>query len=121
MTKPFKTCPSCQTEWATQKDFIDDHSLKLNGYMPNFKQLEDGIFFFTHDVVHCLSTLAVEAALFLNLYDGPYYEERMTRSEDCPGYCMDMAELNSCPVKCECAYVREISRIIQDFKSGLFN
>ena len=121
MKKPFKTCPNCKMVWATQNAFIRDQSLKMNGYMPNFKQLEDGIFFFTHDVENCLSTLAVEASLFLNLYDGPYYEVRMTRSEDCPGYCMDMGITNSCPIKCECAYVREIGKIIRNMQSGLSN
>ena len=118
MTKVFKTCPNCKMEWPTQESFINDLSLKMNGYMANLNQLEDGIFFFTHNVEHCFSTLAVEAALFLNLYDGPYYEERKARSEDCPGYCIDMRMLNSCPVKCECAFVREISKIIQDMQSG---
>ena len=59
--------------------------------------------------------MAVPAGQFQNLYNGPIFEQRLTESEDCPGYCLRKDELRLCPAKCECAYVREIIQIIKNW------
>jgi hypothetical protein len=42
-------------------------------------------------------------------------EERKTGTEECPGYCLHQDELQPCPARCECAYVREIIQIIRNW------
>lgn len=108
----FKTC-SCGSSWRDRIDFLDDESIELIGYTPNFKALEMGWLFFNH--LTCKSTLAIEAARFIDLYQGEVFTERKTGTDDCPGYCLNRPDLAPCPAKCECAYVREILQIIKDW------
>jgi hypothetical protein len=61
----------------------------------------------------CLSTIAVPAGLFKDLYDGPIFSERQTNTENCPGYCGDRDNFEPCEAECECAYVREIIQIVR--------
>jgi hypothetical protein len=118
MTTSFKTCPSCKTVWASQEKFISDAGLKLNGYKADFEKLEYGLFFFTHTVPSCQSTMVIEVSDFLNLYTGPRYTERKTDTEECPGYCKDKEQLSRCEALCECAFVREICNIIREKQNG---
>jgi hypothetical protein len=60
----------------------------------------------------CHTSLAIPAEQFIDLYKGKMIEGRKTGSEQCPGYCLHEDELRSCPVECECAYVRDIIQII---------
>lgn len=114
----FKTC-SCGCSWSQRNDFLDDESIELIGYTPNFKALEMGWFFFNHHT--CKSTLAIKAAHFIDLYQGEVFTDRKTGSDDCPGYCLRQSELAHCPAKCECAYVRQLLQIIKhwDKRSGM--
>lgn len=113
-TNTFKICPCCKQTWPNQSEFIADANLVLNGYMANFKHLEKGLFLFTHTIENCYSTMAVEIKDFRSLYTGPVYEQRQTKTEDCPLYCLDQEQLDRCEAQCECAYVREISNIIRN-------
>ncbi|MCF8067547.1 MAG: hypothetical protein K9L30_03065 [Desulfobacterales bacterium] len=40
----FKVYPMCSKEWETRDQFLDDQSLKLNGYKADFEKLEWGLF-----------------------------------------------------------------------------
>lgn len=95
-------------------DFVEDHSLEINGYAPDFDNLLEGLFFFTHHVAGCFSTMAVKAKTFADLYTGQKYLERKTGDAECPGYCFNKEELRRCEEFCECAYVREIIDIIRE-------
>ena len=112
MSEDFKICPNCQMHWPTQEKFISDKELELTGYKADFEKLEYGMFFFNHNENDCFSTIVIEVSEFLNLYKGPFYTERKTGTEDCPGYCKDKAELSRCEALCECAFVREITNMI---------
>ena len=79
----------------------------------NFGDLQLGYFLFNH--LTCESTIAVHAGLFKNLYDGPIFTERATGTDECPEYCLKEDVLIACPVKCECAYVREIVQVVKKF------
>lgn len=115
MTNSFKTCPTCGKTWFSQKHFISDPSLKLNGYTAHFKKLERGMFFFTHSVQNCKTTMALEVSHFQNLYTGIRYTQKRARMDDCPGYCLDKTQLNRCDAYCECAFAREISNILKNY------
>ena len=108
----FKRCPGCFTFWESRDDFLADPSLELNGYKADFQKLEYGLFFFTHKIDNCCSTMALEARDFIDLYSGNIYPERKTLSEECPRYCIDGKQLSRCDALCECAFVREIIQII---------
>ena len=108
----FKRCPGCFTLWDSRDDFLSDSSLELNGYKADFQKLEYGLFFFTHKVDNCFSTMASEVKDFFDMYTGDTYPERKTLSEECPRYCVDEKQLSRCDALCECAFVREILAII---------
>jgi len=113
-TKNFKSCPSCLHAWETREDFLADGNLLLNGYQADFQDLEHGMFFFTHKVADCASTMALMVEDFRNLYTGPTYPTSKALSEECPRYCIDENEMSRCEALCECAFVREIIQIIRN-------
>ncbi len=110
----FKKCPGCFTNWQTREEFLNDTCLELNGYKADFKELQYGLFFFTHKANDCFSTMALEVNSFRDLYDGPTYPDSKALSEECPRYCVDEKQFNRCAAMCECAFVREILQIIQE-------
>lgn len=109
----FKKCSCCEGSWFSRDDFLDDGQIELVGYQANFCQLELGYLLFNH--MSCQSTLAIHAGLFKDLYSGPIFDQRLTDTEVCQGFCKDSIALEPCEEKCECAYVREIMQIIRDW------
>ncbi|MFO7748984.1 MAG: hypothetical protein R6V54_02700 [Desulfobacteraceae bacterium] len=107
----FKRCNNCGTEWKTRKAFLNDKDLVITGYQAHFEELTLGLFLFNHN---CKTTLAIAAGEFQDLYRGPVFAERLTDSDQCPGYCLDQDELEPCPNHCECAYIREIIQLIKN-------
>ena len=108
----FKTCPCCGEVWRDRAHFIKDTNLYFNGYMADFKTLERGLFYFTHLVEGCRSTLVVPTGHFMDLYTGKRYDTIYTGTDDCQGYCMDNQCLERCGSMCEYAFVRELIHII---------
>jgi len=110
MDKEFKKCPKCNFVWIRREDFLRDQKLNIIGYEISDGGLVDGLFLFNHD---CGTTLALKVEKFKDLYDGPIFKERLTGSDDCHGNCLYKSNLEPCPAKCECAYVREIIQILR--------
>ena len=108
----FRECQSCGTRWKTRARFISDPKVKLVGYQANFVHLDQGFFVFNHTRKGCGTTLALAVRAFADLYDGPVFRERATGGPACPEYCLHEGNLDPCPARCECAYVREIIRIL---------
>lgn len=111
--EPFKICPGCFAVWSSREEFLADPSLRLNGYKADLKELEFGLFFFTHQKEPCFSTMALEVQCFRDLFTGTVYSERRTGMEDCPRYCKDQRQLERCNALYECAFAREIVHIIR--------
>ena len=107
----FKICTCCGEPWYSREAFLTDENVQLVGYQVNFEALELGYFLFNH--LKCESTIAIHAGLFRDLYSGPVFSRRFTKSEKCPGYCNHKDELGMCPTECECAYVRGILHSIR--------
>jgi hypothetical protein len=105
MPDTFKTCPMCAKPWVTRDDFLGDPDVTLVGYQVHWEELELGLLYFNHT---CGTTMAVEVAKFTDLYEGPIFHARAAGTEACPGLCLHRGNLNPCPAKCECAYVRAI-------------
>jgi len=106
----FNVCPNCNFVWDNRADFLDDSEVTIIGYQVHFKMLETGLFLFNHS---CKGTFSLEVSAFNDLYDGPVFVERATGSDSCPGHCLHESLLEPCPAQCECAYVREIIRLLQ--------
>ena len=112
----FKQCPNCSHEWNIRTEFLNDPKISLTGYQTNFDNLKQGLFLFDH--LTCKTTLAIKAEQFHDMYNGPIFTERKTGSEECLGYCLRPQELSRCPAKCDCAWAREVSQIIRDWKKS---
>ncbi len=112
---PFKTCPCCAATWLCRDDFLGDKALEMNGYAPDFDNLLEGLFFFTHHASGCFSTMTLKAKTFADLYTGQKYLEPKTDDDDCPRYCFDRQDLRRCEEFCECAYIREILEILRHY------
>lgn len=108
--KEFKGCSSCGYDWITREVFLEDPSVDIIGYQPNFEYLEEGYFLFNHV---CGTTLAIMTGEFKDIYNGQISYERLTKTENCSGYCLYKDNMDRCPAKCECAYIREIIQIIK--------
>lgn len=108
-TVHFAQCTMCQRAWETRAAFLGDPNLRIIGYQVAFTNLAEGLFLFNHS---CGTTLARPVGEFRDLYAGPFFADRATGSDECPGYCLRRGELRGCPAQCECASVREIIQII---------
>lgn len=108
----FYTCSMCGHAWSDREDFLADPNLEMIGYQVNFKKLSAGALCFNHS---CHTTLGIWAEAFSDLYQGPIFETRKTGTDECPGHCIHTDELDPCRAQCECAYVREIMRIIREW------
>ena len=109
----FKQCTCCPAVWRTRVDFLSDPGIELIGYQAHFEDLKTGLLLFNHT---CHTTLAVDVESLRDLYTGPVFEQHACGSICCPGYCQHRSELRSCPVQCECAYVRAILQIVRHWE-----
>jgi hypothetical protein len=108
----FKTCPSCEFRWGTRQDFLRDSGVELIGYQVHFEALEEGLFLFN---CRCRTTLSIRAGIFSDLYAGQIFSECATGTEECPEHCLHATDLQPCPARCECAYVREVIQIVRQW------
>ncbi|MBU1221220.1 hypothetical protein KKF34_04415 [Myxococcota bacterium] len=111
----FKKCPSCGKTWETRDDFLRDWLLKVNGYVVDFETLEYGLYYFTHMVEGCFSTMVIETGKFIDLFDGERYEGNHAGQPGCPLYCLDNEQFSRCDQICECAFFREVLRKIIEY------
>jgi hypothetical protein len=107
----FKTCPHCGKTWPDRAVFLEDPGLEVIGYQVDLEAIERGLFLFNHH--DGKTTLAVPAGRFKDLHHAPFFSERKTGSESCPGYCLRLHELEPCPAECACAWVRDVLQIIR--------
>lgn len=111
----------CAAVWQDRTAFIRDNSLELNGYQANFNNLELGLFYFTHKVEGCYTTMTVKAGEFYDLNPViPLYtgRSRKTFTEECPTHCLHKENLQLCSVQCDCAIVRDLIGVLQTMKSA---
>ena len=111
MTNAFKICPHCGKTWPDRDVFLEDPGLEVIGYQVDFEAIERGLFLFNHH--DCKTTLAIPAARFMDLHNGPFFSERKTGSESCPGHCLRRHELEPGPAECACAWVRDVLQFIR--------
>lgn len=111
----FKQCTKCERTWEDRNAYLCDPDIRLVGYQINFDDLKLGIFLFNH--LSCQTTLAIDAAKFIDLYDGPIYTESQKGTEACEEHCLYTDDLERCANHCECAYVREIIQILRSWST----
>ena len=111
----FRVC-SCGKEWASRDDFVGDPRIKVIGYQVNFEDLKEGFFLFNHLVPECMTTLAMPAGDFLDLYSGTIFQGRQKLGgEGCGGHCLHSGDIRPCPAKCECAFVRKVLNTVAEW------
>ena len=113
MSAPFKKCSMCKTVWTSRDDFLNDPAIEMIGYQPDFENLEIGLFYFNHNRSDCHTTLSFQVNEFSDMYDGPVYQEQKQGSDDCPGLCLYKGNLEPCPARCACAYVRNLMQLLR--------
>lgn len=106
----FKLCKVCNRQWESRASFMADDEIRLIGYQANSVDVGKGLFLFNHS---CEATLSIEAREFADLYHGPIYRDKKSGTSECPGYCLFSNDLHPCPVRCSCAYVREILQLLK--------
>ena len=118
--EPFKVCPKCKFEWKTRDEFLSDRSIYIIGFMADLKDFDKGAYLFNHVLSNnkCSSTLALRVPCFLDLYDGPVFEELKAGSDECSGYCARIDVLERCRVNCRNAVAREIIQKISSILSS---
>jgi len=108
----FKQCAKCQKIWNEQDEFLSDPDVKLFGYQATTEKLEAGLFHFRHS---CTNIILIYAEVFIHLYDGLIFNDNFSGTDKCAEFCLHQYELDPCPNKCECAYVREVLQIIRNW------
>ena len=111
----FLQCSSCQKIWDTREDFLSDPFVKIKGYQVHFKKLTAGFFLFNHEKEDCRTTISVGVEKFYDMYQGPLFEEKQTKDIECVGNCLRPNEMNSCPNRCECVFVRAMMKTLASY------
>ena len=104
----FKSCTLCKKIWSDRDSFLRDPAIELIGYQADIDDIEYGLFFFNHNHDQCGTTLSLSVKIFLDLYDGPIYTENLYGTDSCGEHCLHQYDLEPCPKKCACAYIREL-------------
>lgn len=71
----FKQCPMCLKIWRDREQFLLDKSLHFNGYLGDYEKVEFGLYYFTHDIEGCGSTMVLDADEFFDLYPETRYKK----------------------------------------------
>lgn len=109
----FKTCTSCDKQWATRDDLLDDPDVVLAGFQPAGRDTMEGYVLFNHDKPDCRSTIALDSGSLLDMYDGPIHERILMGSEACVGHCYRIDDLETCDAPCRNAMIREVLKQIR--------
>ncbi len=112
---PFKQCSYCNIVWSTRDEFLSDSAIRLIGYQPHYKNMEEGLFLFNH--LDCNSTLSIISQKFRDLYTGPLYtssklDDEQLNYDDCPDFCLFKNKMKGCLQQCERAFVSEIIQVL---------
>ncbi|MDX1776054.1 MAG: hypothetical protein R3297_05700 [Desulfobulbales bacterium] len=111
----FKECSLCRHSWQKREHFLTDPDIEIVGYQVCFDGAKDGLFLFNH---LCETTLALKVQEFEDLHTGPKYEAVLTGTEECPGLCLHVDQLDACDARCEFASVRDIIQTIRKWPKG---
>lgn len=115
-SQDFKICTMCKERWKERTAFLSDPSLEMIGYQADIENLEYGLFLFNHHKKDCGSTIAVRVHKFRDLYTGPVYSTCLLGTEECHELCLHKKNLEPCPAKCECSYVRDLVQIVKNWE-----
>ncbi|MBC2716410.1 MAG: hypothetical protein HF978_13985 [Desulfobacteraceae bacterium] len=116
VNRVFKKCTMCKFIWKERNKFLGDPKIEMIGYQADIENLEYGLFLFNHHNENCGSTIAVRVHQFKDLYDGPVYFQCLLGTEECHELCLHKNNLEPCPAKCECSYVRELVQTVKNWE-----
>ncbi len=105
----FKECTFCEHSWPDREAFLADSAIKFIGYQSFVSEGVLGLFLFNH--LRCNTTLALSAKYFSDLHGDVIYKSREDYDESDPA-CLSSTSGETCPVECECGFVRKVVGII---------
>lgn len=111
----FKVCKFCDYPWPNRQVFLTDPTLEFIGYQSFVDEGVLGLFLFNHQP--CGTTLALSAKLFADLHQNRIYESRDEFDAAAPE-CLSSAGGRTCPVACECGFVRKVIGHIKEQSAG---
>lgn len=111
--KSFKTCSMCGFEWPTLASFIEDASLRVEGYQACFEYVEDGLIMVTHTCPKCFSTIAVPVRFFNEFRPKGPELPLLKDSDACEGRCVNENDLKPCAADCKMRWVRDLLQILR--------
>jgi hypothetical protein len=100
-----KRCTTCNKTWNSIIEFIKDPDITLTGYQAGVKDIDLGDLAFRHFCGHSFTIPIQVVSYALN---GPIYEEKNTKTFECPGNCVSGKRFRPCLTDAECTYVSKI-------------
>ncbi|MCB2199852.1 bacteriohemerythrin [bacterium] len=95
------------------QSFLEDHTLRLEGYQASFVNPEKGLFLFTHVDHECGTTLSIRAGLLKELAPNTHVDVNHTGQDGCPGYCLDEHNFDKCDQVCDMRWVRDLLPLLE--------
>lgn len=107
---PFMTCSTCGKQWQSRDQFVDDPNIKIIGFQVNLEAPDNSLYLFNHNQPEdsCGSTISIHVSHFLDMYDGPIYNEIKFGSETCRKHCFKINDMERCNNSCRNAVAREV-------------
>ena len=113
MKSAFKKCSCCNHAWGSLIDLVRDDQVDVIGYQASFNDRYEALFFFSHNVEECGTTIALPATLFTPLYDGPEYTLNKAFTKECSGLCQTFFDFSECSNECSMRWVRDIIQMLK--------
>jgi hypothetical protein len=104
----FKQCHVCSRIWGTGEELIADTGLKVNSYLADFDNPDNGRILLTHVDMSCGAILTLRAADLKPFYRGPAHSHLNRGMLTCPGHCLNQTEMSACTADCNMHWIREI-------------
>ena len=96
------------------QSFLEDPTLRLEGYQASFVNPEKGLFLFTHEDHDCGTTLSIRAGLLKELAPNTHVHTNHTGQDGCPGHCLDQHNLEPCDQVCNMRWVRDLLPLLEN-------
>ena len=112
----FQTCGSCKRAWPTCDSFILDPAVRLLGLQSVPINPDFNVLVFEH---RCGSSISILTPRLRHLLPEPEPGDptaRLLGSEQCPGHCRFLEDLEACDAPCSSARDRKLILLVQRMK-----
>lgn len=110
----FKSCPMCGKKWISLHEFLNDQNLKCNGFHPATDIYDFDLYYFTHLVEGCGTTMGMLSGSFFSLYNFEPFEQKVHGMGDCNTCSFSDLKFQRCAITCEHMIHTEIAKVVVD-------